>query len=151
MPAPLPAPPSDVIVFGSTGDQAVRQLLPTLCLRHRDGLLPKGTRVIAVSEAALDDIGYRVDVFGALQRSLPTDIRQTAQVRAFVGSLHHVSLDATSRDALAWHDLAVALPDPTRPRVFYMACAPRLFEQIEAGLQRAGLLTDQSRIEEYVR
>lgn len=145
MPAPIPAPPSDVVVFGGTGNPAARRLLPILCLRHRDGLLPKGTRVIAVSGATLDDVDYRVAALGSLRRELPTGTWQPEQVRAFVGTLHHVSLDAT-RDAADWHDLAVALPDPNRPRVFHLACAPTLFTPIEAGLRRAGLLTEQSRI-----
>ena len=39
------------MVFGGTGDLALRKLLPALYLRDRDGQLPDGSRVIGVSRA----------------------------------------------------------------------------------------------------
>ena len=59
MPHLSPVAPCDFIVFGGTGDLALRKLLPALYLRDRDGQLPAETRIIAVSRAGLDDAGYR--------------------------------------------------------------------------------------------
>ena len=50
-----PVAPCDFVVFGGTGDLAVRKLLPALYLRDRDGQLPAETRIIAASRAGLDD------------------------------------------------------------------------------------------------
>ena len=49
-----PVAPCDFVVFGGTGDLAVRKLLPALYLRDRDGQLPADTRIIAASRAGLD-------------------------------------------------------------------------------------------------
>ena len=47
------------MIFGGTGDLAVRKLLPALYLRDRDGQLTADTRIIAVARAGLDEPGYR--------------------------------------------------------------------------------------------
>ena len=54
-----PVAPCDFVVFGGTGDLAVRKLLPALYLRDRDGQLAAETRIIAASRAGLDISGYR--------------------------------------------------------------------------------------------
>jgi glucose-6-phosphate 1-dehydrogenase len=51
--------PCDFVIFGGTGDLAVRKLLPALYLRDRDGHLTADTRIIAVARAGLDEPGYR--------------------------------------------------------------------------------------------
>ena len=57
--------PCDFVVFGGTGDLAVRKLLPALYLRDRDGQLPAETRIVgAVSRAGLDVAGYRDKIRG---------------------------------------------------------------------------------------
>jgi glucose-6-phosphate 1-dehydrogenase len=141
---PSRIPPCDIVVFGGTGDLAVRKLLPALYLRDRDGQLTEDTRIIAVSRAGLDDVGYRVKISGELAQFLPAGTCAAPDVEAFVCRLHHITLDVG--DPEAWHDLVVALPDPARTRVFYLACAPSLFGPISAGLQRSELATARSRV-----
>jgi len=65
-PVPPPVPAADFVVFGGTGDLAVRKLLPALYLRDRDGQLTAETRIIALSRAGLDDAGYRDKIRGVL-------------------------------------------------------------------------------------
>ena len=66
-----PVAPCDFVVFGGTGDLAVRKLLPALYLRDRDGQLPAETRIIAASRAGLDVCGYRDKVRAELGRFHP--------------------------------------------------------------------------------
>ena len=68
-----PVAPCDFVVFGGTGDLAVRKLLPALYLRDRDGQLPAQTRIIAASRAGLDISGYRDSVRGELGRFVAHD------------------------------------------------------------------------------
>ena len=68
-----PVAPCDFVVFGGTGDLAVRKLLPALYLRDRDGQLPAETRIIAASRAGLDEAGYRDKVRGELGRFVAAD------------------------------------------------------------------------------
>jgi len=49
----------DFVIFGGTGDLAVRKFLPALYRCDRDGRLPDETRVIATARAGLDDAGSR--------------------------------------------------------------------------------------------
>ncbi|MGW4248552.1 glucose-6-phosphate dehydrogenase [Nocardia sp. NPDC004722] len=141
-------PPCDIIVFGGTGDLAVRKLLPALYLRDRNGQLTNDTRIIAVSRAGLDDVGYRAKIHGELGQFLPSDLRDASAVRAFTRRLHHVTLDVQNDGEAdsGWHDLAVTLPDSARARVFYLASAAKLFGPICHGLHRFGLITDQARV-----
>lgn len=148
MQAPHSIPPCDVVIFGGTGDLALRKLLPALYLRHRDGQLTSGTRIIAVSRAGLDDVGYRMKISGDLGKFLPDDTYTTASMDTFVRRLHHVTLDVTDAPGYdeAWHDLAVSLPNRDRARVFYLATASSLFGPICSRLSRFGLVTSASRV-----
>ena len=61
-----PVAPCDFLVFGGTGDLAMRKLLPALYLRDRDGQLPDETRIFPISRAGLDDAGFRDKVASEL-------------------------------------------------------------------------------------
>src|SRR3954471_1785902 len=144
-PGPQPVSPCDFVVFGGTGDLAVRKLLPALYLRDRAGQLPPQTRVLAVSRSGLDDAGYRDKIRGELPRFLaPADLDEAALDR-FVGRLTHDSLDID--DADSWHGLVQRLTDaPDRVRVFYLAIAPALFGAVTERLAGHGLVTASSRL-----
>jgi glucose-6-phosphate 1-dehydrogenase len=135
----------DVVVFGGTGDLAVRKLLPALYLRDRDGALPARTRVLAVSRAGLDDAGYRDKIRGELPRFVPADSLDDAAVDRFLDRLVHVGLDID--DPAGWPALADLLGEaPDAVRVFYLACAPRLFGPVSARLAEQGLVDASSRV-----
>jgi glucose-6-phosphate 1-dehydrogenase len=144
-PNPTPAlEPCDFVVFGGTGDLAVRKLLPALYLRDRDGQVPAATQVVAVSRAGLDDAGYRDKVRGELGRFVPAEELDTDTVDRFLQRLSHVSLDIGDEDA--WPALAERLTDPERVRVFYLACTPKLFGPVSHRLASHGLVNDRSRV-----
>src|SRR6188472_833588 len=122
---PTPVAACDFVVFGGTGDLAVRKLLPALYLRDRDGQLPAETRIVAVSRAGLDGAGYRDKIRGELPRFVnDTELDEPATER-FLARLSHVSLDIDDPDG--WPALAAMLRDDDKVRVFYLAIAPALF------------------------
>ena len=69
-PAPLhhaaPLPPFDLVIFGGSGDLALRKLLPALFHRYRDGQIVDGTRIVGVARDARSDDDYREQVRTAL-------------------------------------------------------------------------------------
>ena len=136
-------PPADFVVFGGTGDLAVRKLLPALYLRDRDGQLPAETRIVALSRAGLDDAGYRDKIRGELPRlRAPPPSSTTATVDRFVARLPHVSIDIEHE--AGWSDARRAAPDdPDRVRVFYLAIGPALFGPVSQRLAEHGLVTEQ--------
>ena len=142
--APGPVPVADIVVFGGTGDLAVRKLLPALYLRDRDGQLPPETRIVATSRAGLDEAGYRDKILGELPRFLRPEELDAATTARFLDRLTHVSLDIA--DADGWAELAAQLVDPERIRVFYLAIAPSLFGRVSRSLAATGLVTPASRL-----
>src|SRR3954465_1129760 len=115
-----PVAPCDFLVFGGTGDLAMRKLLPALYLRDRDGQLPDDTRIFSISRAGLDEAGFRAKVASELKRH----VGETADTTGFLQRLHHISLDVVAETD--WSALRSALGDTAQIRVFYLACAPRL-------------------------
>ena len=140
MPHLSPVAPCDFLVFGGTGDLAMRKLLPALYLRDRDGQLPDQTRIFSISRAGLDDAGFRDKVESELKRH----VGETADTARFLKRLHHVSLDVVAETD--WSALSEALGDTAQIRVFYLACAPRLFGPISARAAANGLVNDASRV-----
>ena len=58
----VPVDPFDLIIFGGTGDLAMRKLLPALYHRDRDGQLTADSRIIAASRGALSQEEYLASV-----------------------------------------------------------------------------------------
>ena len=62
--------PFDLVIFGGTGDLAVRKLLPALFHRFVDGQIPTSSRIVGVAREALDDDGYSALLRTALTGSV---------------------------------------------------------------------------------
>ncbi|HKG75700.1 MAG TPA: glucose-6-phosphate dehydrogenase, partial [Aestuariivirgaceae bacterium] len=92
----IPVPPFDLIVFGGTGDLAMRKLMPALYHRDRDGQLPGEARIIGISRSALDDAGYRAKVEDAFIRHVPKAFHDPAVKHRFLARLSYVRLDITA-------------------------------------------------------
>ncbi|MGX9787934.1 glucose-6-phosphate dehydrogenase [Mycobacterium sp. MMS18-G62] len=137
--------PCDFVIFGGTGDLAVRKLLPALYLRDRDRELSPDTSIIAVARAGLDEPGYRDKVHAELGRFVTAELLDPETVDRFLGRLRFVSIDLTEpADYVAVTD--VLANSRVDIRVFYLACAPALFGPICDSLGRQGLVTTSSRV-----
>ena len=135
----------DLILFGGTGDLAMRKLLPALYQRHRDTADTQGWRIIAVGRHAIDRDAFIARVHESLRRFVtPADFTEAAFER-FSQSLEYLALDASQPSDFA--RLSSALADAAqRIRVFYLATAPDLFVTICEGLASVGLVTPLSRV-----
>jgi glucose-6-phosphate 1-dehydrogenase len=137
----VPVASFDFVVFGGTGDLAVRKLLPALYLRDRDRQLTPDSRVLLVSRspAAVAEIAERA------RAHVPADLFDEAAWRSFLARLQHFALDA-AHDA-GWDGLEAQLARRTElVRVFYLATAPDLFAPICARLRDHRLVTPNSRV-----
>ena len=47
-PERTPVPPFDLVIFGASGDLALRKLFPALAQRNREGVLPGESRILAI-------------------------------------------------------------------------------------------------------
>jgi glucose-6-phosphate 1-dehydrogenase len=141
----VPADEFDLVIFGGTGDLALRKLLPALYHRARDGQVTAGSRIIAASRGDLQRDEYLERVRGALRTHLRDDDFRDDEWAELSERIHYVQCDASApenwqslEDILAGHE--------DRVRVFYLATAPGLFGPIAQGLRHNTLATDNSRI-----
>ena len=56
--APDTATPFDLVIFGGTGDLAMRKLVPAVYNIYKNGGMAPGSRLIAVARTDLDAAGY---------------------------------------------------------------------------------------------
>jgi glucose-6-phosphate 1-dehydrogenase len=141
----IPVRPFDLLVFGGTGDLAMRKLMPALYHRDRDGQLPAEARIIGASRQKLDDGAYRGRIDEALAKHVDAADHDPVVKKRFLHRLHYVSLDITGDGG--WkqiHSHLAAAKD--RIRVFYLATAPELFGQVAERLKSEGLITQASRV-----
>lgn len=129
------------ILFGATGDLAMRMLFPSLWWLHAEGQLPDGLRIIGVGRTAMDDEAFRQAVDNAvIERAGDAD---RAARKAFLKRIAYVPLDA--HDAGAYAALAEAIGDADE-KTYYLSTSPALYGAISANLKASGLADRRSRI-----
>jgi len=132
--------PFDLVIFGGTGDLAVRKLLPALFHRFLGGQIPSSSRVVGVAREALDDAGYRAQLREALLK-----ICDAAKLDEFLKQVFYRSLDARKDDG--WDDFAALIQaEPEHVRVFYLSTSPELFVDLCKRLGEHELNLGQSRV-----
>jgi len=141
----VPVEVFDLIIFGGTGDLAMRKLLPALYHRERDGQVTGDSRIIAASRGAMKRSAYLKNVRAALKDNLKEGEFDEEHWAAFRKRIYYVQADAAEPDA--WTDLCAILVDcEDRNRVAYLATAPGLFGAFAKGLRKNKLVTPKSRI-----
>ncbi|MCB2054004.1 MAG: glucose-6-phosphate dehydrogenase [Geminicoccaceae bacterium] len=160
----IPVEPFDLVVFGGTGDLAMRKLLPGLYHRDLADQLPEQARIVGVSRKEMTKKAYAAQVEEAIRAHVEKDEIEAGVMRRFLQRLEHVALDAgreidgEAASRGGWKKLAGLLAQEGagdgngdgdgagRVRVFYLATAPRLFGPIAGNLGAAGLVTPASRV-----
>ncbi len=141
----VPVDVFDLIIFGGTGDLALRKLLPALYHRDRDGQITGDSRIVSVGRSAQSRDDYLGLVEKALRDNLDSGEFDADFWKAFSKRIEYVEADALAHDQ--WMALkAVLSGNEDRIRVAYLATAPSLFGPIATGLKVNGLITDNSRI-----
>jgi glucose-6-phosphate 1-dehydrogenase len=137
-------PDFDLVLFGGTGDLAMRKLLPALFLRHAAGQFPAHARIVSVARANIGREGYLAQVEQSTREFLPVGFDATRWT-AFSRALDYLELDASVPDD--YRKLAARLAaQPADTRVFFLSTAPSLFMSICQNLAAAGLVTPGARV-----
>ena len=141
----LPVDEFDLVIFGGTGDLAMRKLLPALYHRERDGQISSDSRIIAASRGQLARKAYLARVEAALRENLPDGDFDDALWQRLSKRIDYARADALEHNE--WGALETKLAKTSdRLRVAYLATAPGLFGSIAEGLKANGLVTSTSRI-----
>jgi glucose-6-phosphate 1-dehydrogenase len=137
--------PFDLVIFGGTGDLAMRKLLPALYYRDCAGQIPQDGRIVAAGRSAMSRDDYLGYVAEKSRRHVRNAEFDEAQWSAFCQRLDYVKIDASNADDF----LALAERmgyDEQRVRVFYLSTSPDLFADICAQLHAVNLVTPNARV-----
>ncbi|TXH39472.1 MAG: glucose-6-phosphate dehydrogenase, partial [Burkholderiaceae bacterium] len=144
----MSSPPTDLILFGATGDLALRKLFPALYEGAEDPAGPlANVQIMGAARHDLDDAGFRA----WLDERVPDFLGPGYNRQRWLGVLARTRYTAIhAMDSASYHTLAARLGEQatraTRPLVHYLATAPQLFIPICEGLAQAGLAGPSSRI-----
>lgn len=137
--------PFDLVIFGGTGDLAMRKLLPAMYFRHHEEQLPDEGRIICIARSDLttDDFKQRMEE-ASRGYIKPGEFHEDTWA-TFCDRIHYLKVDITEQ--AEYEKLAQMLaPFPDRVRVFYLSTAPGLFVRICQGVAQANLVTPTSRV-----
>jgi glucose-6-phosphate 1-dehydrogenase len=139
-----PLPVFDLVLFGGTGDLAMRKLLPALYRRAAAGQITKDSRIIGAARSELSRDEYLTQVEESCRKHLGADFdaKQWAQ---FAQLVSYVKVDVhTEGDFLALRETLAGRESLIR--VFFLSTAPDLFASICEGLAKAQVCTASSRV-----
>ena len=135
----------DVVVFGATGDLAVRKLIPSLYQLYCTGHLPAGSRIIGAARSAMDDDGFHEFIESDARQYVRETDFDAASWQMFMAMVHYDRVDLM--DKTSYESMGERLNNhPDRVRLYYLSVGPSLFSATCDGLAEAGLLNERSRI-----
>ena len=141
----VPVEPFDIVVFGATGDLALRKLIPALFHRWCDGQITSDSRIIAAARDTMSDEAFRELAATHIVDKSMSDERQ-ASWTSFTQLIRYTAVDV-SRDGDDWNDLKAAMdPDEDKIRLYYLALPPSIYGSVCAGLARQSLNSWNARI-----
>lgn len=141
----IPVNPFDLVIFGATGDLAMRKLLPALFRRHAVAQIPEEARIIGLSLSNHSTDDYRKLATAALEKHIPAEELDADLLESFLERVYYIPNDVT--DPNGWTELVDMLSQfPDRVRVYYLAVSPAFFGVIAHGLSDAGLSDGKARL-----
>src|SRR5690606_1353056 len=93
-------PDFDLVLFGGTGDLAMRKLLPALYRRLAAGQVTQGSRIVGAARSGLSQEEYLSQVEESCRKHVGSDF-DPAQWERFARILSYVKIDVGSQDDFA--------------------------------------------------
>ena len=119
----------DLLLFGGTGDLAMRKLLPALYFRHRDGDLPPHGRILGLAREQLGRSDFIAKVRASFASFVPAADMDEATFATFTERLDYAKVEAnTPEDFSALAEVMKA--SPAEVRVFFLSTAPDFFAPV---------------------
>ena len=131
-----------IVIFGATGDLALRMLYPSQYFLHADSLLPDGLRVVGTSRSALSDAEFAARVETAVRERADGWFSEDTWAE-FKKRLSYCGGDASEPELYA--RLSGLLENPGE-RIFYLSTSPSLYGAIARNLDRSGLSHGEARV-----
>ncbi|MBF0804692.1 MULTISPECIES: glucose-6-phosphate dehydrogenase [unclassified Neisseria] len=135
----------DLVLFGATGDLAMRKLLPCLYQAHVAGLLHPAGRILGVSRSELDTAGFLEKVDSDSKIHIKQNFSEEAWA-SFIKRIHYLTVDVTRPEDFKALAEAVKARRETDNVVIYLSTAPKFFAPACAELANVGLNGSNVRI-----
>lgn len=135
--------PFNMVLFGGTGDLAMRKLLPALYAAHVNDLLHVDGRILGLGRKDLGREGYLEQIESEAKSRVKGFNQQAWQ--GFLARIDYVQVDANQAE----HYIALAeklSTDKDALNIFYLATAPQYFEPICQHLAAVSLNQEPARV-----
>ena len=145
----IPVDIFDLVVFGATGDLAMRKIFPALYHRYIAQQMPAEARIIGVARSDFDQAQFRALVQENLQKFCPQSIKQDDNLQNFLNAIQYISIDVHGDKGWALLQQAMRADGDTDNNIvqaFYLSVNPSLFGIIAAKLKQHNIAHKQSRI-----
>src|SRR5882724_5446136 len=134
-----------MLLFGATGDLALRKLVPALYRRHLAGQIVAGSRVLAVARTSQSRESYLAQIEETCRKYLRPEEFSAEAWKSFAALVDYVTVDATQAQDFKKLSASLAGRDDV-VRVVFLSTAPSLFTLTCDNLAAAGLVTPKSRV-----
>ena len=140
-------PDSDYIIFGGTGDLALRKIFPALFWRFCDGQLNAEVRLIALARNSMPLDAFLAKLRPFCEEAFSTYNLDEALWSRFAELITIMPIDiATGEGGTELAAVISERKDDARPTIFYLAVAPALFGSACQLLSELDLVWPQSRL-----
>ena len=142
----LPVHPTNLVIFGATGDLARRKLLPAVYNLAHEGALPERFNLIGVSRGDISNDEYRKSAEESI-RAFSRTAPDAKVLEGLLAELRYVELEFDDADGYGrlratLEELDEAAGEPMA-RAFYLSTAPEFFPIIIDALGQAGLAASE--------
>ncbi|WDE09667.1 glucose-6-phosphate dehydrogenase [Thalassomonas haliotis] len=134
---------SEIVLFGALGDLSRRKLLPALYQLDLAGLLHPKSRILGVARTDMDIKGFSDFVETNLNEFVGEGLNSEVLDR-FLSRLVYQQLDFSQ--SAAFKNLAQALKQGHKTRIYYFSTPPAIYGAICDGLNQAKLITGADRV-----
>ncbi|MEO6353998.1 MAG: glucose-6-phosphate dehydrogenase [Oxalobacteraceae bacterium] len=135
----------DFVLFGASGDLAMRKLLPALFSCELTGNFPDTARIICIGRNDWSQEDFLREIDNNAKIHINKNAPAAAPWQAFLNRIVYVQLDANALDS--YQALVAAVrSDAAITRVYYLATPPGLFSKICNNLAESGLVNQNSRV-----
>jgi glucose-6-phosphate 1-dehydrogenase len=134
-----------IVLFGGTGDLAMRMLWPSLAMLDQDGFLPDGLRVISTAREKLEHDPFVKRVTDAIGKKFDSDL-EAGTLDKFVKRISHVALDVSDPELGNKLKDALGADVDSLDIVYFLSVSPTLFKPICEHLRAAGLSHAPNRV-----
>src|SRR5512140_166866 len=131
-----------IVIFGATGDLALKMIYPSLYFLDSEGQLPPNLTIIGVARSRLSDDQFAAQVHDSLTQHATKDFAESKWPH-FAGRLRYCDGDVTG--GKIYGQIAEML-EGTSSCLYYLSRSPHFFGTIAGHIKEAGLAHDGARI-----